>query len=94
MKTTREVITQLSKKVEEIRLATEPKSAYGDQVFSSLDVLKSAATKLIKPENYSVLTDGKKFMLTTNRRAGIFAKEGTWRIIGSILPDKTYRPRN
>lgn len=77
----------------DVKEAMEPKSAYGDQIFSSLDNLKSAASKIMsKPENYSVLTDGKKFMLTTNRRAGIFVKQGGWEIIGSILPDRTYRP--
>jgi hypothetical protein len=76
----------------DMKEAMEPKSAYGDQVYSNIETLKSAATKIMfKPENYSVLTDGNKFMLTTNRRAGIFAKEGNWKIIGKIDPNKTYR---
>lgn len=76
----------------DVKEAMEPKSAYGDQVYSNLETLKSAATKIMfKPENYSVLTDGNKFMLTTNRRAGIFAKEGNWKIIGKIDPNKNYR---
>jgi len=75
--------------------ATEPKLSYGDQVYSNLEILKSAATKItIKPENYSVLTDGNKFMLTTNQRAAIFAKEGTWKIIGKIDPNKNYRKQS
>jgi hypothetical protein len=76
----------------DMKEAMEPKSAYGDLVYSNIETLKSAATKIMfKPENYSVLTDGNKFMLTTNRRAGIFAKEGKWKIIGKIDPNKTYR---
>ena len=79
----------------DMKEAMEPKSAYGDQVYSNIEVLKSAATKIMfKPENYSVLTDGNKFMLTTNRRAGIFAKEGSWKIIGKIGPDKKYREQD
>ena len=72
-------------------LMMEPKTAYGDYLFSSLDTLKSSAKKLVKPENYTVLTDGKKFMMTTNNRAKQFEKEGAWTIIGSILPNHEYK---
>ena len=79
----------------DIKEAMEPKLAYGDHVYSNIETLKSAATKIMsKPENYSVLTDGNKFMLTTNKRAGIFAKEGNWKIIGKIDPNRKYRERD
>ena len=79
----------------DMKEAMEPKSAYGDQVYSNIEALKSAATKIMfKPENYSVLTDGNKFMLATNRRAGIFAKEGNWKIIGKIDSNKNYREQD
>ena len=78
----------------EVKEGMEVKSAYGDQVYSNIEALKSAAKRITnKPENYSVLTDldGKKVLLTTNNRATQFAKEGNWRIIGKIDPNGNYR---
>jgi hypothetical protein len=71
----------------------EPKTAYGDMVFTSMNNLVSSAKKLNKPENYSVLSDkqGKKVMLTTNQRAAEFEKEGNWMKIGKIDPNGNYR---
>jgi hypothetical protein len=71
----------------------EPKTAYGDQLFTKIELLKSAAKKISKPENYSVLSnkDGSKLLLTTNNRAAEFAKTGQWMKIGKIDPTGNYR---
>ena len=77
--------------------AMEPKIAYGDQLFTKLDLLKSAAKKITnKPENYTVLSnkDGSKLLLTTNNRAAQFAKEGNWMVIGKIDPNGNYREQD
>lgn len=77
----------------DVKEAMEPKTAYGDMVFTSTYNLVSSAKKLNKPENYSVLSDkeGKKVMLTTNKRAAEFEKEGNWMKIGKINPNGNYR---
>lgn len=78
----------------DVKEAMEPKLAYGDQVYSNIEALKSAAKKISnKPENYTVLSNqgGSKVMLTTNKRATQFAKEGNWMIVGKIDPNGNYR---
>lgn len=77
----------------DVKEAMEPKTAYGDMVFTSMNSLVSSAKKLSKPENYSVLSDkeGKKVMITTNERAAQFEKEGNWMKIGKIDPNGNYR---
>ena len=78
----------------DVKESMEPKLAYGDQVYSNIEALKSAAKKISnKPENYTVLSNqgGSKVMLTTNKRATQFAKEGNWMIVGKIDPNGNYR---
>jgi hypothetical protein len=78
----------------DMKESMEPKLAYGDQVYSNIEALKSAAKKISnKPENYTVLSNqgGSKVMLTTNKRATQFAKEGNWMIVGKIDPNGNYR---
>ena len=78
----------------DMKEAMEPKSAYGDQVFSNIEALKGAAKRISnKPENYTVLSNqgGTRVMLTTNQRAAQFAKEGNWMIVGKIDPNGNYR---
>lgn len=73
--------------------AMEPKLAYGDRVFTNIDLLKGAAKKITnKPENYTVLSNqgGDKLLLTTNQRAAEFAKNG-WMKVGKINPNGEYR---
>jgi hypothetical protein len=71
----------------------EPQSAYGDFVYSSLDKAKSAAKRLVKPQNYSILQSktGEKFMITTNKRASLFIKSGDWTYNGYVLDDGSYQ---
>ena len=78
----------------DVKEAMEPKIAYGDQLFTKLELLKSAAKKITnKPENYTVLSnqDGSKLLLTTNNRATEFAKTGQWMIVGKIDSNGNYR---
>lgn len=62
-------------------------TAYGDMVYSSIDNVKSAVTHLKKPENYTVLkTKEGKFILTTNKRASRFVKQGDGENHAFVLP--------
>ena len=73
----------------DMKEAMEPKLAYGDRVYTNIDLLKGAAKKITnKPENYTVLSNqsGDKLLLTTNQRAVEFAKNG-WMKVGKIDPN-------
>lgn len=77
----------------DMKEAMEPKLAYGDRVYTNIDLLKGAAKKITnKPENYTVLSNqsGDKLLLTTNQRAVEFAKNG-WMKVGKIDPNGEYR---
>lgn len=80
----------------DVKEAMEPKTSYGDMVFTSTYNMVNAAKKLNKPENYSVLSDkeGKKVMMTTNERAAQFEKEGNWMKIGKIDPNGNFRKQD
>ena len=71
----------------------QPNMSYGDQIFSNINTLKSVASKLSKPENYTVLSNqkGDKVMLATNNRAAEFVKTGEWMKVGKIDPTGQYR---
>ena len=67
---------------------TVPSSAYGDMVYNTLESALSSIKSLVKPQNYSILKKDKKYMVTTNRRSGIFSKEG-WENFGHVLSNST-----
>lgn len=62
-------------------------SAYGDKFYRTMNNVKSAAEKLTKPENYSILSHSHGFILTTNKRASQFEKQGDGKIVASVLPN-------
>ena len=86
-------VNKSKQEIAQLLATMEPKTAYGDMVYSSMNLLEGAAKKLVKPENYSVLKSktGGKFMLTTNKRASQFEKAGEWTRIGKIDPKGVYR---
>jgi hypothetical protein len=67
---------------------TVPSSAYGDMVYNTLESALSSIKSLVNPQNYSILKKDKKYMVTTNRRSGIFSKEG-WENFGHVLSNST-----
>lgn len=67
---------------------TVPSSAYGDMVYNTLEMALSSIKTLVNPQNYSILKKDKKYMVTTNRRSGIFSKEG-WENFGHVLSNST-----
>jgi len=67
---------------------TVPSLAYGDMVYNTLENALSSIKTLVKPQNYSILKKDKKYMVTTNRRSGIFSKEG-WENFGHVLSNST-----
>lgn len=67
---------------------TVPSSAYGDMVYNTLESAMSSIKSLVNPQNYSILKKDKKYMVTTNRRSGVFSKEG-WENFGHVLSNST-----
>ena len=67
---------------------TVPSVAYGDMVYNTLESALSSIKTLVKPQNYSILKKDGKYMITTNRRSGIFSKEG-WENFGHVLSNNT-----
>jgi hypothetical protein len=61
-------------------------SAHGDMQYSSMETVQSAVKHLTKPENYSVLKTNKGFMVTTNKRASQFVKQGEGKLHAHVLP--------
>ena len=67
----------------------EPKSSYGDAIYTSKEGATNPVGKLNKPENYSVVKYQGKFIRTTNNRASQFEKQGG-QIIGKFTPNQQF----
>lgn len=65
-----------------------PNIAYGDMVYNTLESALSSIKSLVNPQNFTMMKKDGKYMLTTNRRSGIFSKAG-WENFGHVLSNNT-----